>query len=504
MRHPLIAALVLASLSPLAGAATFQVSNTNASGPGSLRQAMLDANAHADTSSTIAFDSGLTGTITPQFLSSDLPVINVPRLQINGPTAGAVTVDLANLQRLTLGASVVQFTLRRLTLVNGAAIDGGCLSSPHGASLNIEQVRFFDCTALSNGSAQARGGAVFSSGNTTLNDVEMARNTADGDTLHGALGGALALHPTSAGRSLTIRRSTIYQNLAVSAAPGSVSVLGGAIDAWGDIALTIEDSEFTGNGSARVRNAPTDSHSGYVGGVRALIASATVRRTVFRLNTSSNGASALDLRASNSANPVMAIENSVFDRNHGNLSDVANNGAAIMLYQVSPRLRNNSFTGNKAGITGARASSLFYGGNIDTLTLSSNAFGASADGSPSCGIGGGVVATTGLAGGFNQFSDGSCGWIASLGTVEGDLGLTERWESGTRYAFAPQVGSPLVDAGAAGVSPSDWTLCAEDDLFGQLRPQDNDGDGQARCSVGALEAAGPQPAALFGDGFEGP
>ena len=44
-------------------AATFTVTNLNDSGPGSLRQAILDANAAAG-DDTIVFQSGLSGTIT--------------------------------------------------------------------------------------------------------------------------------------------------------------------------------------------------------------------------------------------------------------------------------------------------------------------------------------------------------------------------------------------------------------------------------------------------------
>ena len=55
--------LVLSLLNLPAGAATFTVTNLNNSGPGSLRQAILDANVAAG-DDDIVFQSGLSGQIT--------------------------------------------------------------------------------------------------------------------------------------------------------------------------------------------------------------------------------------------------------------------------------------------------------------------------------------------------------------------------------------------------------------------------------------------------------
>src|SRR4051812_10907586 len=71
-----------------AQAGTFTVTNLNDSGAGSLRQAMLDAQAAAD-ADTITFASGLSGTIS---VGSDLPHINYG-MTIQGPGADKITVD---------------------------------------------------------------------------------------------------------------------------------------------------------------------------------------------------------------------------------------------------------------------------------------------------------------------------------------------------------------------------------------------------------------------------
>lgn len=76
------------ALAPAAGAQTFTVTNTDDAGAGSLRQAILDANANAG-SDTITFAPEVTGTIT---LSSDLDHIT-ESLTIVGPGSAVLTID---------------------------------------------------------------------------------------------------------------------------------------------------------------------------------------------------------------------------------------------------------------------------------------------------------------------------------------------------------------------------------------------------------------------------
>ncbi len=57
---------------PVVHAATFTVSNLNDAGTGSLRQAIVDANATTEAADTITFAARLTGTIA---LGSQLPEI---------------------------------------------------------------------------------------------------------------------------------------------------------------------------------------------------------------------------------------------------------------------------------------------------------------------------------------------------------------------------------------------------------------------------------------------
>ncbi|MBI4748117.1 MAG: right-handed parallel beta-helix repeat-containing protein [Acidobacteria bacterium] len=98
--------------------ATFNVTNLNDSGSGSLRQAITDANNNGSAADTITFQSGLTGTIS---LSSSLPLIS-GTLTITGPGASTLTVN---------GGSFTIFSVANgITLqMSGLRVTGGGVSS---------------------------------------------------------------------------------------------------------------------------------------------------------------------------------------------------------------------------------------------------------------------------------------------------------------------------------------------------------------------------------------
>ena len=137
------AALVLGAsavgVSP-AVAATYTVVNLDDAGPGSLRQAITDANANAG-ADTIVFNAGLTGTIT---LASDFPNIS-DALTISGPGEEALTIDGATLYRpfwVNLGVS---FTLSDMTLKRGKNVfERGSLIHNQQGTITVTDVTFRD------------------------------------------------------------------------------------------------------------------------------------------------------------------------------------------------------------------------------------------------------------------------------------------------------------------------------------------------------------------------
>lgn len=154
--------------------ATFGVTNTNDSGPGSLRQAILDANA-APGSDVITITA--TGTVQ---LQSALPTITDP-VNLQGPGASLFRVDGQDLYRVfdIVGATA---TLANLTVqrgnVLGASEDGGGIRSNRALTLTTIHV-------LSN-TAAGDGGGVYVSGDLTLTDGILQNNRSTG-----GVGGAL-------------------------------------------------------------------------------------------------------------------------------------------------------------------------------------------------------------------------------------------------------------------------------------------------------------------------
>src|SRR5262249_35367033 len=114
---------------------TFTVLNLADSGAGSLRQALLDANASAG-ADTITFASKVKGTIT--LTSGELDITDA--LTIVGPGAKKLTVSGNHASRVFDITGGVTVTMANLTISNGLADHGGGILNEAGASLTLSQV----------------------------------------------------------------------------------------------------------------------------------------------------------------------------------------------------------------------------------------------------------------------------------------------------------------------------------------------------------------------------
>lgn len=193
-------AVVFSLTAPLAHAATIVVTNLNDSGAGSLRQAILDANASAE-DDTITFS--VSGTIV---LSSQLPSIasasTAGKLTIDG-SGQTITISGNNSVRVfsvNLGANL---TLKNLTIANGSAASGGGIDN--AGTVTIQN------STLSGNSANSTGGA----GGAILHQVgtlTITNSTISGNSSHHA-GGGIAI---AGGATATITNSTISGNSAAN------------------------------------------------------------------------------------------------------------------------------------------------------------------------------------------------------------------------------------------------------------------------------------------------
>jgi hypothetical protein len=251
-------------LASTALAATFTVSDLDDSGPGSLRQAVLDANASPG-ADDVVFTPGLAGTIT---LTSG-EILIADSLTVHGPGAGALTVSGNDQSRIfhieSPADPPIDVTLSGLTLTHGSARDllfGGAIFALN-ENLTILDSVISSSSAGSPGSlvATGRGGNVSFFGGTlriassTLMDGVAAGVFSAGGNVYFS-GGRLILEQStlSGGRAVTgggllavflTADSTIF----ASTISGNQGVDGGGLYFFspGPAVLTIDSSTFSGN-----------------------------------------------------------------------------------------------------------------------------------------------------------------------------------------------------------------------------------------------------------------
>lgn len=224
---------VALAASPAAQAATFTVTNLDDAGPGSLRQAIEDANGAAG-ADTITFDPGLNGNAiiltTGQLLVTDSVDIQGP-----GATNLAVTAnDASRVFYLYNSAALIDVTISGLTITGGNADFGGGIkdggpTSPSGENLTLDGV------TITGNSASVDGGGLWADGfdmTLTIRDSVISGNAASDD------GGGIYIEDT--GGPLLIQNTVISGNQAADS--------GGGIYFYDpDEDVTIDNSTISGN-----------------------------------------------------------------------------------------------------------------------------------------------------------------------------------------------------------------------------------------------------------------
>jgi predicted outer membrane repeat protein len=250
-----------------AAAATFQVTSLSDSGPGSLRQAILDANAAAG-ADEVTFAPGLTPSIT---LTSGEILIS-DDLVITGPGAEALTVlgnDVSRIFRIenSTAAAPIDVTLSGLMLTAGRSSDPGGAVVAYGENLTVLSSVISDSISgfFADPPANACGGNVgfLGSGSETLRIVNSLLFNGRAESISASAGGNLCVVQ---GR-LILERSTLAGGVAGFGAglvldqPAEnstilLSTISGnqALDAGGGIyssgSLTIESSTISDNSSS--------------------------------------------------------------------------------------------------------------------------------------------------------------------------------------------------------------------------------------------------------------
>src|SRR5262245_10662047 len=213
---PICFALVCAAV--ISGhAATITVTNINDSGPGSLRQALADAN----NGDTINFDSALKGqTIT--LATAELPINT--NITISGPGA-----NLLALSRAPNTSPFRIFNIRpnHSVSIQGLTIANGLVLNSFGGGIYNEasQLSVIDCTVTAN-STNLSGGGIQSSATVGSATLRIENSTISGNSA-GDYGGGIGNFVSGPNpATLIINNSTLSGNFAEFAGGAIVSFAG--------------------------------------------------------------------------------------------------------------------------------------------------------------------------------------------------------------------------------------------------------------------------------------
>ena len=300
--------------------------------PGSLRQAIFDANENPGADSIEFAGDALTGTIT--LVNGELQVTE--SVDIVGPGAADLTISGADTTGIfwfgdDSGAS--NFNVSGLTLTGGnGETDAGLPNSFGGAVLFFDQFGGDDTLNISESSivdnTAVRGGGLHAVlGTLNITDTTISGNSST--RVSGATGGGLSLEQVDA----TLERVVVDNNTANRPGGGIVSYVD--VGGQSDANLTVIDSTIRDNtttGGAGIAN---------LSEVDSSIANAilSVSGTTLSGNTSSNGGGGGGIRSDAG---IVTVSNSLLENNAANGAD----GGAIFALNSELRVENSTLSNN--------------------------------------------------------------------------------------------------------------------------------------------------------------
>ncbi|MGA9721296.1 MAG: choice-of-anchor Q domain-containing protein [Candidatus Binatus sp.] len=459
--------LVFFSASPALAITIFTVTDNGDSGPGSLRQAVLDANASND-DALINFE-GVTGTIT---LTSGVIVITAS-MNIAGPGASSLAISGNKTSEIFLVAAGATVFISGLTIENGGSAMGFGGGINNGGTLTVTN------STISGNASESEGAGIYNGGTLTVTGSTISGNDAGGPT-SGAGGGIYN------DGNLTVTNSTIS---------GGNSALYGGGGILNSSTLTLTNSTISGNSAG-----PFGGGGGGIGnqsGGTLMVTNSTISGNSVEINDGGG--------IDNSG--VLTLTNSTISSNEtttdGDGGGIANESGGTLT------VTNSTISGNSVSGGGSEGGGIWNDGAL-TVTAST----ISGNSSALTGGGGGVYSehaatfkNTIIA---NSPSGGNCafsGTFTSNGhnlqddrscffTNTGDLndtpagldttnGLSDNGGPTQTIALLPT--SPAVDA----VPTSPTNYCTEIDgttpITTDQRGDPRPAPGQTACDIGAYE-----------------
>jgi hypothetical protein len=290
---------------------TTPVVNTNDSGAGSLRQALLDA----QDGDSIGFniptsDSGYNAGVWTITLTSGELVID-KNVTIDGTGAATLAVDGNAASRVLYIAPGKLVTISGLTIRNGAANDTSSFFTAIGGGIYNDRatLTLSNCSITGNTAVYYGGGIYNDSGTLTLNNSAVSGNSGP------ALGGGIYSGGSSGSATVTLNKSTITSNSA-SVGAGIYSYAAGAT-----ISVVVNSSTFSANSAFVGGGIYNDGNSGH--------ASVTVTNSTLSGNSANAGGGGLYNDDGPDGNATATINNTTFSGNNSSSGGAIYNAGTL-------------------------------------------------------------------------------------------------------------------------------------------------------------------------------
>jgi len=446
-------AAALLALPTMASADNFPVTNTNDSGPGSLRRAINDAQANGGGD---AITISATGTVT---LASPLPTISSD-IKVTGPGITRFVVSGADsVQPLVIDSGTI--SISGLTITHGLC-DPAC-GSQGGAILNrghltLMAVAVTSSTASGTGGANAlsEGGGIENKGGASLNLVLSAvrGNTASasgGTSQNGAAGAGIMNRG-----ALTLNRSTLDSNSAIA-----------------------DDGGLDGT---------TNGNGGGIGndGTLTIVRSTVSNNTVNASGGTANGAAGGGIANFNDpANVNVTIDRSTVSDNTAATSADGGQAGGMVLTGGNPGIIRSSTFAHNSATSGSNLIG-FSSLHLKNTIISDPGAANNCGGAPT-------------SDGYNLADDSTCHLTAPTDQPGTDplLAPTLAFNGGLTKTYALEAGSPAIDKGRASAGETV-------DQRGRQRPHDfaniANASGGGGADIGAFEAQAADTVITSGPG----
>ena len=429
------------------------VTNTNDSGPGSLRDALASAN-DGDTIDA----TGVSGTIT--LISGQL---NVDKdVTISGPGANHLAVDgngqsrVFYVNRFSVKPLTWQkqksktVTIDGLTVGNGYSDSAGIYS--HGAALTVS-----NCTISGN----SGGGILNDEGALTVSNCIISGNSGGGISNFG-------FHGSS---PLTITNSTLSGN---SADYGG-AVLNEGFD--GDAMLTITNSTLSGNSASVSGGGIFNGAAGSTGGSSMV----TVSDSTISGNSAGEDGGGIYNWAAHLGGSTVAVSNSTISGNSAREGGGIYNIMGGHLGGATLTITNSTVGGNSATGNGGGIYNNSQQGGHTTLTIGNTILNGGASGANISNNSGAVTSV-----GYNLSSDDGGGYLIAPGDqINTDPMLSPLQDNGgPAFTHELLAGSPAINSGDPSFTPPP-SFDQRGLGFGRVVI--------GRIDIGSFEVQGPTP-----------